>query len=249
MQLATPKILSPDVLQSADFVRCSWFLDFDGTLAPIVARPSEARLEPATFALLRRLSIVAEGAVAILSGRSFSDVAGRVPADCLVIVGSHGAESASGEVSASDRALLDGAVAELEARSWSEGVLLERKAAGVALHYRARPEMGRECRDAVDALANRDPALRAVHGKMVSELCLAGHDKGTALRALMDRPPFRGRTPVMIGDDTTDEDGFQAARDLGGVGIRIGEGPTAASWRFDSVEEFLTWLTRIVENG
>ena len=74
-----------------------------------------------------------------------------------------------------------------------------------------------------------------VPGKMVLEARLKGITKGTALRAFMREEPFLGRTPIFIGDDKTDEDAFIAAQDLGGVGIKLGEGETAARMRIANV--------------
>jgi len=78
---------------------------------------------------------------------------------------------------------------------------------------------------------------------MVLELKPSGQDKGSAVRRFMEEPPFAGRTPVFIGDDVTDEDGFAAAHSLGGMSIRVGrEGPSCAMFRIADVEGFLEWF-------
>ena len=74
------------------------------------------------------------------------------------------------------------------------------------------------------------------------ELRPAGSDKGQAIRAFMSEPPFRGRTPLFIGDDVADEAGFDAVNALGGVSIKVAGGPTVARWRLPDVGAVLTWL-------
>ncbi|MCD0505168.1 trehalose-phosphatase, partial [Bordetella petrii] len=86
-------------------------------------------------------------------------------------------------------------------------------------------------------------------GKMVFELRPRGVDKGAALRALMKTAPFAGRWPLMIGDDLTDEAAFIAARELGGQGIKIGPGPSAAGWRLDSPQALARWLHRLASHA
>ncbi len=78
---------------------------------------------------------------------------------------------------------------------------------------------------------------------MVAELCTPGLDKGAAVRAFMDEAPFAGALPVFVGDDLTDENGFRAARALGGVSILVGPlRATDADMRLDSVPAVRGWL-------
>ena len=104
------------------------------------------------------------------------------------------------------------------------GVLLERKARGFVLHYRLAPAAGAAMEAVMRALiAGEEARFTILPALMAWELKPRGADKATAVRALMARPPFAGRTPVYIGDDVTDEDGMRAARDLGGIGWRVPE--------------------------
>ena len=83
---------------------------------------------------------------------------------------------------------------------------------------------------------------------MVVELRTPGADKGEALTAFMAQPPFQGATPVMLGDDLTDEDGFRAAAALGGHGVLVGPPrATAATWRLPDQGQVLDWLDALAE--
>jgi trehalose 6-phosphate phosphatase len=83
---------------------------------------------------------------------------------------------------------------------------------------------------------------------MVSEVAVAGANKGLALDAFMAEPPFAGRTPFVAGDDTTDEDAFEAAERRGGLALKIGHGPSVATLRVPVIEDFLDWLHRAAES-
>ena len=115
------------------------------------------------------------------------------------------------------------------------GLLMETKEGAVALHYRQAPELEATARDAMEEALNNAPDFTLVPGKMVFEARPSGVNKGDALRAFMREEPFIGRTPIFIGDDVTDEDGFIAAQELGGVGIKLGEGETSARMRIANV--------------
>ena len=100
----------------------------------------------------------------------------------------------------------------------------------VALHYRQAPEAEEAASQLAQQLAEgSNGQLRLQRGKMVVELLPAGSDKGGAIAALLDEPDFRGRTPIFVGDDVTDEAGFRSVNALGGVSIRVGDGPTEAA--------------------
>lgn len=236
----------PDQL---DWNRHALFLDFDGTLAPIVDRPPLARLSLRTRKVLDRLPQMAGGAVAILTGRELSDLDGLLSPLTLLASGSHGLEIRS--MDGSHRSVADGETQLAEPgtllRAFAEvnDLLIEFKLGAVALHYRSKPKLSDACRDIVERVAGEDSALRFMHGNMVSEVALAGIDKGTALRQFMDAPPFERRVPIMAGDDVTDEDAIIAAQELGGFGIKVGDAPTAARYRAASIETFLVWLDKV----
>jgi trehalose 6-phosphate phosphatase len=109
-------------------------------------------------------------------------------------------------------------------------LLLEDKGATLAIHFRQRPDMAAEVREFLAHLA-AESDFEVQEGKMVVELKPRGIDKGSALASLSERPPFRGRMPVFIGDDLTDEFGFRFVNRMGGISVRVGvaDGPTQAS--------------------
>ena len=228
-----------------DVDRTAFFLDFDGTLAPIVERPDAARLAPPTRAALSRLAARAKGALAVISGRGLDDLDALLAPLRLPASGSHGAERRDAAGRLHRRPGAAAALSDIRPRFTAFAarydLLLEDKPAGLALHFRARPELEHEARTLADALAD-EAALRVVHGHMVAELVPRGTDKGAALRAFMAEPPFAGRLPLAVGDDVTDEDAIVAAQAMGGFGARIGTSETAAQHRFETIDHFLDWL-------
>ena len=101
------------------------------------------------------------------------------------------------------------------------GLLVEDKSAAAAIHYRLAPESAGACEALAESLAD-EGGLLVQRGDKVVEVRAPGPDKGDAVTAFMREPPFAGATPIFIGDDVTDEDGFRAAEALGGYGIVVG---------------------------
>lgn len=235
-----------------DWNRWAAFLDFDGTLAPIRARPEQVALAARERRLLERLRQATGGAVAVITGRALDDIRAMTAGLELVLIGSHGVETfrpgAKEQVPAWVAAALDAPYRQVAAFAAAHGLLVERKPGAVALHYRGHETLQEGCCAVVDRAVAAAEArtgrrrLRALHGSLVSEVAVAGFDKGTALRDLMALPPFKGRRPLMAGDDTTDEDGIRTAQTMGGIGLRIGGIGTAANVRFDVRDEFIDWL-------
>lgn len=224
----------------------SLFLDFDGTLVALAARPDAVAVEHRLHRLLARLGERLNRRLAIVSGRAAGNISNLLDRPALVIAGSHGAEilrpggtivaQAARPLDAVAQALLQG----LSARH--PRVLIERKPLGLALHYRQAPEAEAECRRAAEQIGART-GLVPQPGKKVIELRTAGVDKGTALTALMREEPMRDGRPIFIGDDDTDEAGFRAAVAMGGAGVLVGEmRATAAAFRLMDVDATLAWL-------
>lgn len=230
------------------------FLDYDGTLTPIVTQPDQAVLMDSTRAILRTLA--SKIPVAILSGRELKDARKRVGIDGIVYAGSHGFDIAGPRGLQRQEARefipsLD--VAEKELREKLDGIagaLIERKRFSIAAHYRNVNESDfPKLERGVSEIAARHRKLRRIDGKKVYELLPnVDWDKGKAVLWLLEmlgleRPNAR---PIYIGDDRTDEDAFRALEQRG-VGILVSEEPrpTAASYSLrdpSDVERFLRKL-------
>jgi trehalose-phosphatase len=235
--------------------RLAVFLDYDGTLTPIVSHPEDAWLSESMRQTLR--SLASRVPVAILSGRDLDDVRGRVYVDGIVYAGSHGFDIAAAgglrrELGAAYLPVLDRAEMELrEALDEIPGAQLERKHFSVAAHYRNVSENEAfKVALAVDAVEAGHRELRRMNGKKVYELLPdIDWNKGKAMFWLLETLGFEGQNalPVYIGDDRTDEDAFRAIEKRG-IGILVSEQspPTAARYSLKNpteVEEFLAALT------
>jgi trehalose 6-phosphate phosphatase len=224
----------------------SLFLDFDGTLVELAPSPDAVRVEDDLRDLLTRLQAKLDGRLALLSGRAVADVRGHLHPVTLAMSGSHGLELApvEGDIIAGERpAGLAQAIEEFrKLESRYPGVLVEEKPMSVALHFRSAPHAEPVCHAAAEQAA-RDTGMTLQLGKMLVELKPATGHKGSALLQFMAQPPFAGTTPVFVGDDLTDEHGFDAARELGGAGVLVGpERSTAAMYRLENVGAVRNWL-------
>jgi trehalose 6-phosphate phosphatase len=222
------------------------FLDFDGTLVELAEAPGAIHVPPRLKPLLDRLAERLDGRLAIVSGRAIDDLRGHLGGSAAVLSGSHGAELLYADGRRIPVSAPPGlGIARAEVRRFAaggDGLLVEDKPAGVALHYRLAPERAEAVGDFLERLAERS-GLALQHGKMVAELRPEGADKGAAVRRLMAEPPFAGARPVFVGDDLTDEDAFRAAAGLGGEGVLVGpERATAARWRLAGVAQVTSWL-------
>lgn len=234
-----------------DAERSALFLDVDGTLVAIEAHPDAVVADEALRRLLDRLCRRLDGAMALVSGRTL-DALDRIFAPlALPAAGAHGAELrvARGVPRTVAPHALPAAV-QAALRDFAgrhEGLLLEPKPAGASLHYRRAPELESACRRFVQALMADLPAdYRLIDGKMVLEIAPAAANKGEAIRSLMQEPPFAGRRPVFVGDDTTDEDGFLAVNELGGVSVRVGQAAhSAASHALADIADVRRWLLAV----
>ncbi|MGF7160209.1 trehalose 6-phosphate phosphatase [Rhodoligotrophos appendicifer] len=225
------------------------FLDLDGTLFELAPTPDEVLPDPRLSALLKELVAVFDGAVAIVSGRALSDIDRLLPLHEFPAAGLHGLE----------RRQVSGAVEELQVdlealsavrdhlHSFTQShpdLLLEDKGKALGMHYRQAPHLAQEVLDVTKkAVAPYSKTLGLQPGKMVVEVKPHGANKGSAIAAFMEEPPFSGRRPLMAGDDITDEDAFALARSFGGSAIRIGQpSRTLAHERLDTVQDFRKWL-------
>lgn len=221
------------------------FLDFDGTLVELAETPEAIELAPTLVALLAELSDLLAGALAIVTGRQIEVLDRflaplRLPAAC-----EHGVQrrDAHGRLLAQIPPGLDEALHLCESLARSHPTLLvERKRASIALHYRRAQGLQALCRQALGRVLQGRPQLELLQGKCVLEVKRAGVNKGEAIAAFLREPPFAGRTPVFAGDDSTDESGFAVVQAHAGIAIKIGSGPTLARHRLDCVPAVHAWL-------
>jgi alpha,alpha-trehalase len=254
----------PSALERVDAIagqkqrRLAIFLDYDGTLTPIVPRPEDAVLAPAVRETVARLARLCT--VAIISGRDLADVRALVGVEGLVYAGSHGFDIAgplgsTAGGSERDRFLPLLAQAEAELRAALErlaGVQIERKKYSIAVHYRNVADADLAAVEAVVAQAlARHPTLRDLPGKKVHDLQpRIDWDKGKALLHLLrtldlDRPDV---LPIYVGDDITDEDAFAALQGRGiGIVVRDEPRPTTASLALDSPQQVHRLLAEVLE--
>ncbi|HEX3620102.1 MAG TPA: trehalose-phosphatase [Candidatus Udaeobacter sp.] len=234
------------------------FLDYDGTLTPIVSQPEDAWLSDSMRQTLRELAARAP-VVAILSGRDLDDVRRRVNIDSIVYGGSHGFDIAGPrglrrQMAADFLPNLDTTERELhQALDKIPGVQVERKRFSVAAHYRNVNENDvPKVEQAVGEVATRHREFRRIDGKKVYELLPAiDWNKGKAVIWLLETLGLSSRSggirPIYMGDDRTDEDAFCALEQTG-VGILVSEKsqPTSAAYSLKDpaeVERFLRALT------
>ena len=224
--------------------------DYDGTLAPIIDNPDEARPIRESVAALRQLAAMPDTHVAVISGRALRDLAAlsRLPEE-IHLVGSHGTEFDVGfanDLSPEQWEQRERILQELnDVARRDHGFIIEPKPAGVAFHYRkADPEIAA---DAVVEVLNGPGALDGVHvktGKMVVELSVLDLNKGDALDRL--RTDVSAEAVIFAGDDVTDEDGF--ARLAGpDFGLKVGDGPSLAHARLDDPQSVAQVLALLAE--
>ena len=243
-----------DAPKRIDPAASALFLDVDGTLLEICDTPSAVKADEQLLGILKSCYETLGGALALVSGRSVAEVDRIFSPDLFPVAGAHGAEiRADGQqvMSVVDDPLPDFAIAALESfASRHDGLLLERKRGGASLHYRLAPDLEEQSRHLVmDLLRDLGDAYRLIAGKKVFEIAPSAHNKGAAIQWFLENPPFHNRTPVFIGDDVTDEDGFMVVNRLSGTSIRVGnQGQTSATQQLRDTTSVREWLQSAVLN-
>lgn len=235
----SPKDLSPMAL----------FLDIDGTLLEFAPTPEQVVVTQPLKNLLHETRQHLSDAMALVSGREMSSIDGLFDWRGFPAAGQHGLELRHQDTNQlampfpqalSDR--LAAAAAELD------GVRLEFKGGTCAIHYRKVPHLASEVlalgQTILDSIGGD---YELIAGNHVVELKPSGINKGTAIGAFMLEPPFHGRRPIFIGDDTTDGPGFVVVNRLGGVSIVVGDKDLPADFRLPNVDAVRHWLQQIVE--
>jgi trehalose 6-phosphate phosphatase len=228
-------------------------LDIDGTLLDLARSPDRVKVPGELQRALEKLTRELHGAVAFVSGRSLESIDKLFAPFRPAAIGAHGGEirSVTGEVTRI--APLPDSVREIFAglADHVPGLLLEDKKCALALHYRLAPEAQPVLTAAMEKHAKLFEAekIHILHGKAVIEARPLGIDKGSAVLKLARQKPFKGRTVLFGGDDTTDLDVFRILPKLGGRGFSVGKRFPGAEHVFDTPRAVRQWLMRVAEGG
>ena len=234
---------------------CAVLLDIDGTLLDLAPTPREVWVPPGLAKTLSQLHEMTSGALALVSGRSLNDIDLIFAPEQFPAVGGHGAEmriSADSEAVAVHAPPMDkelkrrlAAIAKL-----SPGILLEDKGYSLALHYRLAPHAEKAIYEAVSLIRADlpDAPIEVLPGKCVCEIKHSGFTKATGVRELMAHEPFRGRRPIFIGDDVTDESVFAIMPDFDGLAFSVGRRAQRVAGHFDEPRDVRAWLAHLADN-
>jgi len=230
-------------------------LDIDGTLLDLAPTPREVWVPPGLAKTLNRLLEKTSGALALVSGRSLNDIDLIFAPEQFPAVGGHGAEmrlATDSEAVATHAPPMDkelkrrlAAIARL-----SPGILLEDKGYSLALHYRLAPHAEKAIYAAVSLIRADLPnaPIEVLPGKCVCEIKHSGFNKATGVVELMTHEPFKGRRPIFIGDDVTDESVFAMMPDFGGLSFSVGRRAKGVVGHFDDPGEVREWLARLIDD-
>ncbi|MDB5485962.1 MAG: trehalose-phosphatase [Tardiphaga sp.] len=249
-----PLITAPiprDLIPSFD--QCAFLLDIDGTLLDMAAKPRDVIVPPGLRESLTELLARTNGALAMVSGRSLEDIdfifGPEFPA-----VGGHGAEmriSATSTTVVTHAPPMDISLKRRFAKlaEMSDGILLEDKGYSLALHFRLAPECEEAIYDGVSAIRADLPnaPIEVLPGKFVCEIKHSGFTKATGVTELMTHQPFKGRRPIFLGDDVTDESVFAIMPDMKGLAFSVGRRAQGVNGHFDEPENVRQWLASLLK--
>jgi trehalose 6-phosphate phosphatase len=230
-------------------------LDIDGTLLDVMPTPREVWVPPGLSKALNGLLQKTSGALALVSGRSLNDIDLIFAPDQFPAIGGHGAEmrlNPEGDSAVPHAPPLD---KELKRRlatiaKLSPGILLEDKGYSLALHYRLAPHAEKAIYEAVSLIRADLPnaPIEVLPGKFVCEIKHSGFSKATGVRELMTLEPFKGRKPLFIGDDVTDETVFAIMPDFDGVAFSVGRRAQGVAGHFDTPGDVREFLARLLDD-
>ena len=234
------------------------FLDVDGTLLDIAERPADVVTPSDLVPILDKAERKLTGALALISGRTIEDLDRLFEPLRLRASGIHGAEI---RLDPSGPATPAPAATALPMSLWTAltrevarfpGAFVENKRFSFVVHYRLAPQAERPLRQAVTRLVDSLPiGVEAMDARCAIELKAQGFDKGGAIAAFLSEPAFRGRTPVFVGDDRTDESGFAVVAARGGYAYSVGKRLPCAMGVFATPRAVRDWLAEFAyrENG
>jgi len=230
-------------------------LDIDGTLLDLMPTPRQVWVPPGLARTLDQLLTRTSGALALVSGRSLNDIDLIFAPAQFPAVGGHGAEMrliADGEAAVTHAPPMDkelkrrlAAIARL-----SPGILLEDKGYSLALHYRLAPHAEKTIHEAVSLIRADlpDAPIEVLPGKCVCEIKHSGFTKASGVRELMTHEPFKGRRPLFIGDDVTDESVFAIMPDFDGLSFSVGRRANGVAGHFDAPADVREFLARLLDD-
>ena len=241
------------VIETIDIRTSAVLLDVDGTLLDLADTPHSVAVPQRLKHALKALELQSGGAMSFVSGRSIADLDRLFAPLRLAAVAGHGAEL---------RARADGMPQRYEATipadlrqrlmefgASHEGIIVEDKGYSLALHYRLVPQSGTSVHAAAVAVCADYPqyALDVLAGKFMVEVKPSGFNKGTGIRELMKCAPFRGRQPIFIGDDVTDEAAFAVLPEFDGIGFSVGRELPGVAGFFQTPNDVRAWLYRVAD--
>ena len=227
------------------------FLDVDGTLVDFASRPEQVTIPPSLIETLARVNVAFGGAVAFVSGRQIDSLDELFQPLKFTAAGVHGAELRASP----GAAIVHAAAPRPCSRIVSEamrisaaftGTYVEDKGHALAIHFSATPWVSEDLSAAISELVASvaDRRLEVLRGNAVIEIKGRAYDKGRAIEQLMRCEPFTFRSPIFIGDDTTDIPGFAATMRLGGRAYSVGRRIPGLNGSFESPDEVVAWLER-----
>ena len=235
--------------------RHAFFLDLDGTLVEYASGPGAVTIDGELRELLHRLGKRSGGALALVSGRSIASLDALLRPLELPVSGMHGFErrSAAGvqtrHAAPPQETLIEARLHMTQIAATDPHLMLEDKQFAFALHYRQAPQLENFVLKAVEVIASlTHGAMQLQRGLLVAELMPCGVNKATAVAEFMSEPPFRGRRPLCVGDDFTDEPAFEWVNAAGGLSVAVNvRRPTAATTQLRSAAEARAWLAQLLE--
>jgi trehalose 6-phosphate phosphatase len=237
------------------FERHAILLDIDGTLLDLAPTPAGVLVPSSLQSALLTLWKWTGGALALVSGRPLHDIDSIFAPVELPAIGGHGAEIrpriGADESVGRPLPLVEERLRRRVLQLAGGGVLIEDKGHSLAIHYRLAPERAPALRRAVaDAIAELAGSVYEIlPGKAVIEIKPTGFNKGTAVLELMEIAPFKGREPVFVGDDVTDETVFAILPDINGIGYSVGREMIGASGVFERPADVRRWLEKLASGA
>jgi trehalose 6-phosphate phosphatase len=247
VELKTSK--EPTRADNLDPDRIAVLLDVDGTLIEFAPTPQEVHVPPSLKHTLSRLRDRLSGALCLVSGRPLADLDRLFAPLRVPCIGGHGAENRltpEGLIARAKTPPIDPLLRKrlLAIATETPGVLAEGKEYSLALHYRLAPEQEEFVRGEIARIIADFPAdaVEVLPGKSVFEVKPRAFNKGVALQALMKVAPFKGRQPIFMGDDVTDESAFAVLGEFGGLGFSVGRELAYTQGMFATPREVRHWL-------